>query len=43
MTGLNPNAVWFTAFCAVIGALSGNVLIGLAIGLGLCILATLID
>ena len=41
MSRLNPVAVWFTALCAVIGALAGNVLAGLAIGLGLCILATI--
>lgn len=39
---MNPNAIVFIAFAAVIGALFGSVLAGLAVGLGLCLLGTVI-
>lgn len=41
MTQLNPNAVLLVAFCAVIGALLGAPLVGLAAGLGIVLVATL--
>lgn len=40
---MNPNAIVLIAFAAVIGALLGSVLTGLAVGLGLCLLGTIID
>jgi len=39
---LNPVAVVFVAFCAIVGALLGSVLIGLAVGLGLVLLGSVI-
>jgi hypothetical protein len=41
-TRLNPNAVLLIAFCTVIGALLGAWLIGLAVGLGIVLLASVL-
>ena len=38
---INPTAIAFIGFCTVIGVLSGNIYIGLAIGLGLYIISNL--
>jgi hypothetical protein len=43
VSDLNPLAFVFIAFCGVIGALVGSVLIGLAVGLGFVIVASLTD
>lgn len=40
---VNPSAILLIAFAAVIGALAGNILMGLAIGLGFVLVATFID
>lgn len=36
-------ALFMVAFCSVIGALFGHALIGLAVGLGVCVLATIVN
>lgn len=38
---LNPNALALVAFTTVVGALLGSWLVGLAVGLGLTLLAAL--
>ena len=43
MTHINPNAIAVVALGAVIGALAGSVLWGLAIGLIIVIAATVLD
>lgn len=40
---LNPNALALIAFGAVVGALCGSVLIGLAIALGIILFASLLS
>lgn len=40
MSNVNPLALLFIAFCAVAGALAGHVLVGLLIGLGIVMAAT---
>jgi hypothetical protein len=38
---VNPNAVALVAFCTCVGALLGSWLIGLTIGLGICLAITI--
>jgi hypothetical protein len=40
---INPNAVLLVAFTTVVGALCGATLIGAAVGLGIVLLATILD
>lgn len=42
MNSINPNALLVIACATVIGALLGHVLIGLAVGLGLVLIATIV-
>ena len=39
---INPTALVLVGFAAVVGALLGHVLLGLAIGLGVVLFATLV-
>lgn len=39
---VNSTALVLIAFCAVVGALAGSVLTGLAVGLGIVLLADLV-
>jgi anaerobic C4-dicarboxylate transporter len=39
---VNPTALIFVAFCAVVGALLGSVPIGLAVGLGIVLVASVV-
>ncbi len=43
MADLNPIVIIFIAFTAVVGALLGEVLIGLAVGLGVVLISTAFD
>ncbi len=43
MNSINPAAILVVATATVVGALAGATLIGLAVGLGIVLLATIFD
>lgn len=38
---INPNAIVLIAFCAVMGAIFGSTLVGLAVGLGIVLVVSI--